>query len=70
MAQLIYRKGGYSAEPVVLKTDDGKYQGMVILIPGPDGKKPERRCVPTTTTSYTEALDQARALAHKSLANL
>lgn len=71
MTHMEYRKGGHIAKPVVLQTDSGKYQGMVIFVPeASDDKEPERICVPTTSTSYSTALDEAKALAHKVLSDL
>lgn len=71
MTHLEYRKGGHIAKPLVLQTDGGKFQGMVVFMPASseDGE-PERLCVPTTSTSYSTALDEAKALAHKVLSDL
>jgi len=68
MAQPIYKKAGHSARPVVLETDDGRFQGMVEIIPALDGKgRKEQICVPVKNTSYKEAFEEAKALAHKTL---
>lgn len=70
MTSMEYRFENHSIKPVVIRTDDGRFQGMVLVVPGmSEHGDPDRVCVPNTSTSYSEALDEAKALAHKMFAD-
>jgi hypothetical protein len=65
-----YKFENQRIKPIVIQNDDGKFQGMVLVEPEP-GRfgEPDRFCVPDTSESYSVALDEAKALAHKMFAN-
>jgi len=70
MTHLEYQFEGQSIKPLVVETDDGHFQGMIIVVPGSnESGEPDRICVPDTSTSYSLALDEAKALAHKLFAD-
>lgn len=71
MEDTIYTKGIYTATIGVRPTDDGQFQGVVSLTKD-DGKQPEPKTydVAATSLSEDEALEEARALAHRLLGEI
>ena len=62
--ELKYMVGRYHVKPMVVETDNRQFQGVVLLYEG-DNHHSERHVVPVVSGTYTEALEEARALAHK-----
>lgn len=62
--ELKYTVGHYYAKPMVVETDDRRFQGIVLLYEGTDHHS-ERHVVPVVSGAYKEALEEAKALAHK-----
>lgn len=62
--ELKFMVGHYHVKPMVLETDDRQFQGVVLLYEGDDHHS-ERHVVPVKSGTYTEALEEAKALAHK-----
>ncbi len=62
--ELKFMVGRYHAKPMVIETDDRRFQGVVLLYEGDDHHS-ERHVVPVVSGTYKEALEEARALAHK-----
>ncbi|KQR79636.1 hypothetical protein ASG35_07045 [Burkholderia sp. Leaf177] len=71
MEDTIYTKGIYTATIGVRPTDDGQFQGVVSLVrdDGEDGE-PKLYEVAATSLSEDEALEEARALAHRILGEI
>jgi hypothetical protein len=71
MADITYTKGIYTATVAARPLDGGNYQGVVTL-QRDDGAEMENTVYEVTATSptETEALDEARALAHRILGEL
>ncbi|SAL16131.1 hypothetical protein AWB64_00941 [Caballeronia sordidicola] len=74
MEDTIYTKGIYTATIGVRPTDDGQFQGVVTLVrdDGGDGEdsEPKTYDVAATSLSEEEALEEARALAHRILGEI
>lgn len=64
MDELKYMVGRYHLKPIVVETDDRQFQGVVLLYEGQTHES-ERHVVPVLSGTYTEALEEAKALAHK-----
>jgi hypothetical protein len=71
MADITYTKGIYTATVATRPVDGGNYLGIVKL-ERDDGDEMENTVyeVSTPTPTETEALDEARALAHRILGEL
>jgi hypothetical protein len=71
MAAVRYTKADWIAEADIQKLADGKYQG-VVLITHKNGSAAEERQYTVESVSDTprEALEEAKALAHRLLADL
>jgi hypothetical protein len=71
MAAVTYKKADWRAEADIQRLEGGKYQG-VVLITHEYGSEPEQKQHTVTTLSDTpqEALDEAKALAHRILGDL
>lgn len=67
---IAYTKGAHQANAGVAPTDDGRFQGVVDLGHFAQGSGTERHLVPVTSDSAEEALDEAKALAHRLLSDL
>jgi hypothetical protein len=67
---IAYTKGSHQANAGVAPTDDGRFQGVVDLSHTTQGAQAERHLVPVTSDSAEEALDEAKALAHRLLSDL
>ncbi len=70
METMAYKKGKHHANATVIKTDGGQFQGLVELSHEVEGKQAERHLVPGASDTRDEAFDEAKALAHRLLANL
>lgn len=69
MALLSYTKGNFKAEVDVLVLGNDRFQGTVLLkSQSKTGHTEVRHNVETVSTSSNEALDEAKALAHRLLA--
>lgn len=71
MAVIKYTKAAWIAQADIQERDDGKFQG-VVLISHEQGAKSEeeQHTVDTASDSPEEALEQAKALAHRILADI
>jgi len=65
---IIYIKGSYKAEASVSHLPSGKFQGGVVLTRDEDNWR-EQHKLETTSDTSDEAFDEAKALAHRLLAN-
>ncbi|MFC3111063.1 hypothetical protein ACFQAT_14220 [Undibacterium arcticum] len=65
---IIYIKGSYKAEASVSHLPSGKYQGVVLLTRDEDSWR-EQHKIETASDTSDEAFDEAKALAHRLLAN-
>jgi hypothetical protein len=74
MEDTIYTKGLYTATIGAHAVDGGQFRGVVTLVrdDGEDGEESEPKPYDVTATSLTEeeALEEARALAHRILGEL
>lgn len=70
MESMTYKKGKHHANVVVLQTSDGRFQGEVALSHEVEREHAERHLVPGPSDTPEEAFDEAKALAHRLLANL
>lgn len=70
MEAMAYKKGKHHANAVVVETDDGRFQGAVELSHEGEDQHAERHLVPGASDTPEEAFDEAKALAHRLLANL
>lgn len=70
MAAITYTKDGWKAEADIQRLEDGKYQG-VVLITRQEGASADERphMVDALCDSPEEALEEAKALAHRLLAS-
>lgn len=69
MALFSYTKGNFKAEVDVLIMGNDRFQGTVLLkSQTKTGHTEVRHNVETVSTSSNEALDEAKALAHRLLA--
>lgn len=69
MALFIYTKGNFKAEVDVLILGNDRFQGTVLLKnQTKTGHTEVRHNVGTVSSSSNEALDEAKALAHRLLA--
>ncbi len=66
MSEMEYRKGDYIARVAVIDWDDRQYKGIVFLRQHGEDQI-EQFCVPVDSDNVDDALDEARALAHKLL---
>jgi hypothetical protein len=71
MAAVTYKKADWTAEADIQRLDGGKYQG-VVLITHENGSEAEQKQHTVMSLSDTpqEALDEAKALAHRILGDL
>lgn len=66
MSEMEYRKGNVIARVLVIERGRQLYRGMVLV--RQHGKEQvERFCVPVDSDNVDDALDEARALAHRIL---
>jgi hypothetical protein len=71
MDNITYTKGLYTATATVRTLDDGRYQGVVSLLRD-EGDVQENTFYEVEATSATadEALEEAKALAHRILGDI
>ena len=65
---ILYTKGSYKAEASVSHLPSGKFQGVVVLTRDEDNWREQHR-IETMSDTSDEAFDEAKALAHRLLAN-
>ena len=70
MDAIAYKKGKHHASATVNATEDGRFQGVVMLSHEVEGEEAARHLVPGASDTQDEAFDEAKALAHRLLANL
>ena len=70
MDAIAYKKGKHHANAMVVATDDGRFQGTVELSHEIEDMPSQRHLVPGASDTPDEAFDEAKALAHRLLANL
>jgi hypothetical protein len=66
MSEMEYRKGNYIARVAVIEWGKQLYKGLVLLRQHGE-EQIEQFCVPVDSDNADDALDEARALAHKIL---
>ena len=66
ISEMEYRKGNYIARVAVLDTDNRRFRGMVLLRKHGE-EEIEKFCAAVESDNVDDALDEARALAHKIL---
>ena len=71
MAAVTYTKDVWKAEADIQRLDDGQYQGVVLITRVDGGARDETpHVVESLCDSPEEALEEAKALAHRLLAAL
>lgn len=69
MAAVRYTKGDQVAEADILELADGKFQGVVLITRNAQAAPSQvQHTVATVSDTPQEALDEAKALAHRLLA--
>ncbi len=66
MSEMEYRKGNYTARMAVINTDNTRFKGLVLIRQHGE-EHIEQFCVPVESDNVEDALEEARALAHKIL---
>jgi hypothetical protein len=71
MAAVTYTKSSWKAEADIQRLPNGKYQGVVLIttMGGADADA-EPRAVGTYSDTAEEALEEAKALAHRLLSDI
>jgi hypothetical protein len=71
MAAVIYTKKKWQAEVDIRQLPNGRFQGLVLIKnTESDQDDPSPRTVNSVTDTAAEALEEAKALAHRLLADL
>jgi hypothetical protein len=71
MAAVTYTKENWKAEADIQRLPDGKFQGVVLITRmGAPADDERPRTVNTVSETPEEALEEAKALAHRILGNL
>lgn len=71
MAAVQYTKGSWHAEADIQQAANGKFQGVVLLThANGHANKQSQHTVDTVSDTPQEALDEAKALAHRILSDL
>lgn len=65
-----YTKGAYHADASIVQTAEGRFQGTVQLSHAGANAGGDQHVVPVASDTPEEALDEAKALAHRLLADL
>jgi hypothetical protein len=68
MAAVTYTKQDWKAEADIQRLPDGKYQGVVLLTRPSDTDDAQPQPVAGVSDTPEEALEEAKALAHRLLA--
>ena len=66
ISKMEYRKGNYIARLAVLDSDNKHFRGMVLIRQHGE-EEVEKFCVAVESDNVDDALEEARALAHKIL---
>jgi hypothetical protein len=71
MAAITYTKAAWKAEADIQRLPNGKYQGVVLITPmGEAVSDTEPRPVDAVSDTAEEALEEAKALAHRILGEM
>jgi hypothetical protein len=71
MAAITYTKATWKAEADIQRLPNGKYQGVVLITPmGEADIDADPRTVNALSDTAEEALEEAKALAHRLLADM
>lgn len=71
MAAITYTKAAWKAEADIQRLPNGKYQGVVLLMPmGGSMRDADPRTVDAVSDTAREALEEAKALAHRMLSEM
>ncbi|RJG03981.1 hypothetical protein [Noviherbaspirillum sedimenti] len=71
MAAITYTKAAWKAEADIQRLPNGKYQGVVLLMPmGNTDSDADPRTVNAMSDTAQEALEEAKALAHRLLGEM
>ncbi|MGV3743217.1 MAG: hypothetical protein ACO1NO_13005 [Burkholderiaceae bacterium] len=71
MAAVVYMKENWRAEVDIQRLPGGQFQGVVLLVDaGSDKHDPAPHAVNSTCDTAAEALEEAKALAHRLLADI
>ena len=71
MAAVIYMKENWRAEVDIQRLPNGQFQGVVLLIDaGNDQDNPSPHAVNSICDTAAEALEEAKALAHRLLGDI
>lgn len=65
-----YTKGSHHANASIVATPDGKFQGTVALSHSGGNAGEERHVVSVASDTPQEAMEEAKALAHRLLSDL
>ena len=65
-----YKKGIFHAVASILATENDQFRGIVQISQAGESNHNEEHLVPVTSDTPQEAFDEAKALAHRILANL
>ena len=65
-----YTKGTHHADATIVQNADGRFQGAVHLTHGGESGSSHHHLVPVASDTPEEALDEAKALAHRLLSDL
>lgn len=66
ISEMEYRKGNYIARMAVLDTDNRRFRGMVLIRKHGE-EEIEKFCAAVESDNVDDAMEEARALAHKIL---
>lgn len=71
MAAVIYTKENWRAEVDIRQLPNGQFQGLVLIMDVGSGQDdPSPHAVNSITDTAAEALEEAKALAHRLLADM
>lgn len=70
MAAVTYTKENWKAEADIQRLPNGKFQGVVLITPMGASSEAPPRTVDVLSDTPEEALEEAKALAHRLLADL
>ena len=70
MAAIVYTKENWRAEADIQRLPNGKYQGVVLLTSAAAAADVPPRLVEALSDTPEEALEEAKALAHRLLADV
>lgn len=70
MAAIKYTKAEWTAQADIQELADGRYRGVVLISKGEDDGQDAEHTVEAPSDSPQEALEEAKALAHRLLANV